>query len=145
VAMKERLRMVASCGIDCGNCSLSMCKDDPSMIDRLVARGIPRDKLPCKGCRNIGGDCPVISGKCETYACVRQKTVDFCYECADFPCSKLCPSSQRADVLPHNLKVFNLCTIQRMGVEGFAKVSGDLERLYFKGHMEIGKGPQLEK
>jgi hypothetical protein len=39
----------------------------------------------------------------------------------------------------------SICTIQRMGVEGFVKVSGDLERLYFKGHMEIGKGPQLEK
>jgi hypothetical protein len=36
-------------------------------------------------------------------------------------------------------------SIQRMGIEGFVKVSGDLERLYFKGHMEIGKGPQLEK
>jgi len=86
----------------------------------------------------------VIVGKCETYLCVCQKAVDFCYECADFPCSKLCPSSQRADVLPHNMKVFNLCTIERNGVEGFVKLSGDLERLYFKGKMEVGRGPQLE-
>ena len=143
MSMNERLSMVAPCGIDCGNCSLSMCKDDPSTIDRLVARGIPREKLPCAGCRSIEGDCPVISGTCETYTCVRQKAVDFCYECADFPCSKLCPSSQRADVLPHNMKVFNLCTIRRTGVEGFVEISGDLERLYFKGKMEVGKGPRL--
>jgi len=142
-ANADRTFLVAPCGIDCGNCSLNMSKDDPSVIDRLVARGIPREKLPCPGCRSIGGDCPVISGKCETFACVQQKGVDYCYECADFPCSKLCPSSQRADVLPHNMKVFNLCTIERLGVEGFVKVSGDLERRYFKGRMEIGKGPQL--
>jgi hypothetical protein len=139
----ERLRLVAACGIDCGNCSLNMCKDDPALLDRLVERGIPREKLPCAGCRDVSGDCPVISSKCETYECVGQKAVDFCYECSDFPCSKLCPSSQRADVLPHNLKVFNLCTIERVGVEGFVKLSGDLERLYFKGKMEIGKGPRL--
>jgi len=113
------------------------------MMDRLVARGIPSEKLPCDGCREVAGQCPVIGGTCETYECVRQKAVDFCYECGDFPCSKLCPSSQRADVLPHNLKVFNLCTIERLGVEGFLGVSGSLERLYFKGKMEIGKGPRL--
>jgi len=144
MSSNERLRMVAPCGIDCGNCTLSLCRDDPATIERLVARGVPREKLPCEGCRSIGGDCPVIVGKCETYLCVRQKAVDFCYECADFPCSKLCPSSQRADVLPHNMKVFNLCTIERNGVEGFVKLSGDLERLYFKGKMEVGRGPQLE-
>lgn len=140
---EDRLILVAPCGIDCGNCSLSMCKDDPELLERLVARGIPRGKLPCAGCRKVKGACPVIAETCETYECIRRKAVNFCHECADFPCAKLCPSSQRADVLPHNLKVFNLCMIERAGVEGFAKVSGDLERLYFKGTMEIGKGPRL--
>ncbi len=139
----ERMRLVAACGIDCGNCPLNKCEDDPALMDRLVQRGIPREKLPCAGCRSVGGDCPVISSTCETYECVRRKHVDFCYECGDFPCSKLCPSSQRADVLPHNLKVFNLCMIEKVGLEGFVKVSGDLERLYFKGKMEVGKGPRL--
>jgi len=42
---------------------------------------------PCKGCRFGGGwswwpDCPVRD-------CCIQKGVDFCYECADFPCKKL--------------------------------------------------------
>ena len=139
----ERLRLVAACGIDCGNCSLYMCKDHPEMMDRLVERGIARQKLPCAGCRNVEGDCPVISSKCETYECVGRKAVEFCHECADFPCSKLCPSADRADVLPHNLKLFNLGTIERIGVGGFVRSSGDLERLYFKGKMEIGKGPKL--
>jgi hypothetical protein len=139
----DRLQLVAPCGIDCGLCSLNQCKDDPEVLERLVARGIPREKLPCAGCRNIQGNCPVIGPTCETYTCVRRHEVHSCSECADFPCSKLCPSSDRADVLPHNMKVFNLCTIRRIGVEEFVKVSGDLERLYFKGKMQIGKGPGL--
>ena len=113
------------------------------MIDRLSARGIPRERLPCAGCRNVEGNCPVIGGTCETFACVSEKKVQYCFPCADFPCSKLCPSSQRADVLPHNMKVFNLSTIDRIGAESFVRISGDIERLYFKGRMEIGKGPQL--
>ncbi|HUI70976.1 MAG TPA: DUF3795 domain-containing protein [Spirochaetia bacterium] len=138
-----RLGLVAPCGIDCGNCALYMSKNDAAMLERLVARGIPREKLPCRGCRSVAGDCPVLGVKCETYRCVREKQVDFCFECAEFPCTKLCPSADRADVLPHNLKVFNLCTIQRMGVEGFTQVSGSTERLYFKGKMEVGKGPRV--
>ena len=73
----------------------------------------------------------------------RALLVASCSECSDFPCTRLCPSANRADVLPHNLKVFNLCTIKRVGVEGFVKISGDVERRYFKGTMEIGKGPRL--
>ena len=142
VTTNERGHLVAPCGIDCGNCTLYMCKDDSAVIDHLVARGISRGKLPRAGCKNVEGNCPVIANKCETFVCVSEKKVEYCFQCVDFPCSKLCPSSQRADVLPHNMKVFNLCTIDRIGAESFVKVSGDLERLYFKGKMEIGKGPQ---
>jgi len=143
VQTSERTRLVAACGIDCGNCSLNLCRHDAALLERLVQRGIPRDRLPCAGCRDVKGTCPVINGTCETYECVMQRGVEFCYECAEFPCSKLCPSSQRADVLPHNLKVFNLCTIKRAGVEEFVKASAHLEQVYFKGQMEIGKGPHL--
>ena len=139
----ERHRLVAPCGIDCGNCALYRSRHDSSIMERLLARGIPSEKLPCDGCRNVAGHCPVLGGTCETFACAHDKAVDFCFECTDFPCSKLCPSSDRADVLPHNLKVFNLCTIERTGIEGFVKTSGDWERRYFKGRMAIGGGPTL--
>ena len=139
----DRLELVAPCGIDCGLCSLHLCGDDPELMDRLVTRGISRERLPCAGCRNIAGDCPVIGRACETYACICREGVGFCFECDGFPCSKLCPAADRAELLPHNLKIFNLCTIKRIGVEGFVEASGNLERLYFKGTMEIGDGPKL--
>jgi hypothetical protein len=143
MAADKRLHLVAPCGIDCGNCALHLSEHDPALVERLVARGIPREKLPCGGCRNVEGDCAVLGEKCATYGCVSQKELEFCFECTEFPCPKLCPSSDRADVLPHNLKVFSLCAIERGGVEAFVKISGDLERLYFKGRMAVGKGPRL--
>lgn len=139
----ERIALVAPCGIDCGTCELNLCKNNEQLFGYLVSKGIPREKLPCLGCRQIKGSCPVIGGQCASYACVTEKDVEFCFLCDNFPCSKLHPSADRADVLPHNLKVFNLCTIQRDGVEGFIEVSTDIKKRYYKGKMAIGKGPQI--
>jgi hypothetical protein len=139
----ERINLVAPCGIDCGTCELYLCKDNQQLFAYLLGKGIPEEKLPCTGCRNIEGNCPVIGSKCATYVCITEKNVEFCTHCSDFPCSKLHPAADRADVLPHNLKVFNLCTIQRSGVEGFIELSAEIKNKYYKGKMGIGKGPEL--
>jgi hypothetical protein len=140
----EVMAAVAPCGIPCGDCELFKAKDDPRLMDYLVARGLKREVLPCAGCRPVKGNCPVIEGVCETYACIEKRGYDFCHECLDFPCDKLNPASDRADILPHNLKVFNLCFIQRHGLEGFLKKAPDIKRRYYRGKMVIGRGPQLK-
>ena len=139
-----RTKMIAPCGIDCGVCELHIFGSNPEFVEKMVQRGIPREKLPCNGCRNIEGACPVIPAKCKTYTCVQNKKVEFCSECSDFPCNMLHPSSDRADVLPHNLKVFNLCTIRRIGAEEFVKMSMDVKKRYYQGKMSVGAGPQIE-
>jgi hypothetical protein len=112
-------------------------------MEALAAKGIPREKLPCRGCRNIAGYCPVIEGECSTFDCAAKHGVEFCFECAEFPCVRLNPASDRAAVLPHNMKVFNLCTIRRDGVAGFVRASADLKKRYYQGTMAVGRGPQL--
>jgi Protein of unknown function (DUF3795) len=139
----ERLNLVAPCGIDCGICELYTCRNDARLFSALMLRGIPMDKIPCDGCRSIGGNCPVIKGECETSKCVTEKKVEYCFECSEFPCAKLQPSSKKANVLPHNMKVYNLCTIKRDGVEAFVEKSSEIKKRYYAGIMEIGKGPQL--
>lgn len=140
---KERIDLVAPCGIDCGTCELNICRDNPQLFSNLVSRGIPKEKIPCDGCRTVKGNCPVIPEKCETYNCVSGKKVDFCFDCSDFPCNMLQPSADRANILPHNLKVFNLCKIKSKGVEGFIKESSEIKLKYYKGKMVVGKGPQI--
>jgi hypothetical protein len=139
----ERETLIAPCGIDCGACELYLCKDDQQLTAYLVSKGIAKDKLPCSGCRDLQGCCPVIGSRCATHACVSDKQVEFCFQCNEFPCSKLQPSADRANVLPHNLKVFNLCTIQRDGVKSFVMTSAGIKKKYYKGKMEIGNGPQI--
>jgi hypothetical protein len=141
--LNERLDMVAPCGIDCGICELNLCDENSELHSGLISRGIPKEKIPCKGCRAINGDCPVIPRICDTYTCITEKGLDFCFDCDDFPCIKLHPSSDRADVLPHNLKVFNLCKIQNTNLQEFVEVSGEIKQRYYKGKMFVGKGPQM--
>ena len=66
---------------------------------------------------------------------------DFCFQCNKFPCPKLNPSAEKAGVLPHNMKVINVCTIQRKGVGGFIEISREIKGRYYKRTMEIGRRP----
>ncbi len=139
----ERIKLVAPCGIDCGICELYACRDNHELFNRLVERGMPKDKLPCDGCRPMYGECPVIGGTCETYKCFSERNIESCSDCPEFPCLKLHPAANRAEVLPHNMKVFNLCTIKRIGLEAFIEKSSEIKKRYYAGRMAIGKGPQL--
>ncbi len=134
--------MTAYCGISCGDCECHKAKDDPKLMEYLTGRGI--QNLPCEGCREVEGKCPVLGGVCETYQCAADKKVDFCYECDEFPCSKLNPAADRANLLPHNLKVYNLCYIQRHGLDEFVRHAAEFKGRYYKGKMVVGSGPQME-
>lgn len=141
--INERLSMVAPCGIDCGICELYLCKDDQNLYNYLLQLGIPEEKLPCPGCRAIEGNCPVKPTVCDTWTCVKENELEFCSACTDFPCNRLQPCADRADVLPHNLKVFNLCLINQIGLKAFTERSAEIKLKYYKGKIAVGNGPQL--
>jgi hypothetical protein len=142
--LDERQTLVAPCGIDCGRCECYTARDIPALLDHLVFVGIRKDRLPCDGCRAVEGACPVLETACETHSCITGRGLAFCYECGDFPCSRLNPAADRAGQLPHNTKVFNLCCIERQGLDTFIQNSGDIRLRYFTGKMVIGKGPQID-
>jgi hypothetical protein len=112
----------------CGDCGANKVKDNPALVDSLIAVGFKKKGLPCAGCRSLKGNCSVIGSTCETYACIDRRGFDFCFECPEFPCPKLNPASDRANVLPHNLKIFNLCFIQRQGVDRFLEMDPEIKR-----------------
>jgi hypothetical protein len=138
----EEISLVGPCGINCSECECFKAKDDPALMEYMVSKGIKN--LPCLGCRPIEGKCPVIGCTCETYSCATQHNIDFCFECSEFPCDRLNPAADRANVLPHNLKVFNLCCIKQQGLTKFLEKSTDIRKKYYSGKMVIGNGPQIE-
>ncbi len=137
--------MVSPCGVDCGSCLAHTVKeDDKIIIDKLVSLGIKREDIPCKGCRPLKGHCPTINGDCENYECSKNKGVDFCFECGDFPCSKLMPAADRANTLVHNMKMFNLCFIKKHGLDKWLEETPKIKKTYYTGKITYGKGPKCE-
>jgi hypothetical protein len=53
------------------------------------------------------------------------------------------PLVERADKVTHNMKVYNLCRIKRIGVDAFLAESAVNRRRYFTGSFVIGAGPRL--
>ena len=119
--------LTAPCGRDCFNCPIYLVKDNLKMQEVFSKKyNMKKDEVSCKGCRNIDGKCNFLkalgfSEQCKIYKCCLSKKIDFCHECRDFPCDLLHPLADRATEFPHNLKVFNLCQIKKMGVEEWGK------------------------
>ncbi len=140
---KEDITLVSPCGGYCGDCPAYKVKDDPSLGDMLKKR-VNWNGVPCQGCRPLKGRCQFVDGTCETYACAEKHSVHFCFECPEFPCAKFNPAADKADVLPHNIKVFALTYIQRHGIEAWKKKTAEVKQIYFRGKIVIGRGPRLE-
>ncbi len=118
--------LTAPCGKDCFNCPLYRGEENEENREAFLKRNnIPADKFMCKGCRENNGFCQGleilgIDGHCKMYQCIQNKKVEFCFECDEFPCARLQPLADRAERVPHSLKIFNLCMIQKMGVDKWA-------------------------
>ena len=75
---------------------------------------------------------------CNVYKCISKKDIKFCCDCPDFPCDHLHPFAEKASEVPHNIKVFNLCLIKKLGLESWAKEKAEkVKETYFKGKFKI--------
>jgi len=140
--MIDKNSLEAPCGLHCGLCPLNKAITDEQLKKQLSERlNLPLEKATCPGCRAIDGYCPVIGEQCATWVCSKEKSVEFCSECADFPCIKLMPCADRAAKLPHNIKVYSLALRKQRGAQEWTNAIKDLYELYYKGQMIIGRGP----
>ncbi|MGA7677494.1 MAG: DUF3795 domain-containing protein [Dehalococcoidia bacterium] len=134
-------KLVAVCGLYCGACPVLRASGDKALAERIAqARDIPVERVSCRGCRAEKGRIKLMGEPvCPTYTCcVEQKGLQFCYECADFPCLKLAPCADKAQLLPHNTKVYNLVLLQKLGLEKWLQMAPQLWSQYFRGKKERG-------
>ena len=99
---------------------------------------IPVEVMFCNGCRAHDGQIPLqkhVFGeahRCAAYECSKEKGINFCGDCEQFPCDNLHPYADMAGELPHNVKVFNLCLINKMGLEKWAESkAAEVRKAYF--------------
>lgn len=71
--------LIAPCGMNCGICSGYL-----SLKNDLKSRGILKGY--CAGCRPRGKNCAFLKKRCDL---IGEGKIQYCYECADFPCLRL--------------------------------------------------------
>lgn len=136
-------KIVAPCGIDCFNCEMF----EDNVTDQFQSylsekTNIPKEMIRCKGCTE-GNICLLLKlgGKsCKTADCAREKGVEYCYECDVFPCENLMPIADGAQKYPHNMKLYNLCRMKRIGIEAWTEEVGNIRKTYFSKTFGIGEG-----
>jgi hypothetical protein len=130
--------LTAPCGIPCFECVVYKASTDETLKKRIAAGiGMDEEKCHCFGCRSRGGKgflaeknkifpegkCALLNEKgiCKIYLCTKSQNIHNCSECQNFPCDKLQPVADRASQIPHNLKIYNLALIKKMGLAKWAE------------------------
>ena len=140
--MMDYLKMTAPCGLDWFNCHFFLAREDQEAMNTVEKLSdehkIPVEVMFCNGRRAHDGQIPLqkhVFGethRCAAYECSKEKGVNFCGECEQFPCDNLHPYADMAGDLPHNIKVFNLCLIKKMGLEKWAETKAlEVRKDYF--------------
>jgi hypothetical protein len=134
--------MTAPCGLDCFNCPLYLANDNEEarkQVESMAQKhGFPAEKARCQGCRTRNGVPPLGTEQCKVFKCISLKGIESCADCSEFPCDNLHPYAELASDLPHNIKVFNLALIRKMGKEKWAKEKAKAVReTYFCGKFNI--------
>ncbi|MFX1574840.1 MAG: DUF3795 domain-containing protein [Promethearchaeota archaeon] len=86
-------KKIAVCGLVCSECKIYNAPNDPEIAEELVNifkgqwENVKMEDFHCNGCRDAencwSDDCWIRN------CCIKDKNLNFCYECHDFPCDKL--------------------------------------------------------
>ncbi len=137
----DYLQMTAPCGLDCFNCLLYQALSNEQLRKVIADKmQIPLEDASCNGCRAQGGQIAAVkmTQPCKVYQCISKKGISFCCDCSDFPCDHLHPYADLAAQRPHNIKVYNLCLIRKMGLERWAEEKAKSGReKYFQGKLQL--------
>jgi hypothetical protein len=108
-------KVAAVCGLYCEACSWFIAtNENPERLIRLAGRfNWSEEGSRCHGCRS-GTRLPYCQ-QCKMAACAAEQGMDFCSECAGYPCDEL-KTFQAA--LPHRIELYdNLERIRSVGYE----------------------------
>lgn len=138
----DYFQMTAPCGLDCFNCHFYLANENQEAkitVEQLSKKfNMPVEIMLCNGCRNHNGRIPLQKmafgeeHRCAAYECSKSRNLSFCGDCDQFPCDHLHPYADKSTELPHNMKVFNLCLINKMGLENWASSkASEVRETYF--------------
>lgn len=110
--MTNNTALIAPCGMNCALCSGHL-----ALKVNLRAKGIRIAQ--CAGCRSGNKKCKFLKKQCPKLS---KGEVTFCFECKNFPCSRLKHIDERYRTHYKMSLISNLQYIRDHGMEKFLKV-----------------------
>ncbi|MFP4344939.1 MAG: DUF3795 domain-containing protein [Anaerolineales bacterium] len=102
------------CGLYCGACPVLLAGQRGELEALAAAWGREPEDLRCEGCKSHV--LSLFCAKCDLKACAVGHGIEFCYECEDYPCTRLVAFSR--DRYPHHHVVLhNLGALAEEGLE----------------------------
>ncbi|HII94005.1 MAG TPA: DUF3795 domain-containing protein [Methanosarcina sp.] len=146
--LKDLRELTAPCGLDCFNCPFYLANDNEEIRKQIQSTisetgyNLSDQEAVCKGCRRENGMIPIRRTNglelCKVYKCISSKDIESCADCSDFPCDNLQPWADLASMVPHNIKVYNLALIRKMGWEKWAQEKAkSVREAYFTHKFDI--------
>ncbi len=109
-------KLAAVCGLFCPACTIFIgTNEDPERLKVMAQRtNRSAEKLTCQGCRS-GKRCFYCDSICKMSKCAAGKGVEFCGECAEYPCKDL--KAFQAE-MPHRIELWkSQARIKEVGYE----------------------------
>ena len=140
--MPEKRELVSYCGLPCFSCSIYAANITPELSELLAKQfGVLPENAACSGCKSPNGNlCHLPAEGCKEMECAQDKGVEFCSDCAEFPCPLLAPTADGAASFPHNTKVYNLARIRNIGLEKWMEEAPEILRKYYTTKFKVGSG-----
>lgn len=105
------------CGLWCGACEIVKAEREGTQQGIAGVFGVEPSEIHCRGCRSED----VFAGcaKCPMRACASKRGVEFCVECADFPCAEYDRIVSLGEKLPPHFMITmkNLSEIREKGAD----------------------------
>ena len=100
----DKKALIAPCGLDCFNCELyeeNLTEKLKQIIHKKL--DVPLHEVRCQGCRvQDGKHFHLPKEGCANLDCVKEKGVEICCDCDDFPCALLAPTAEGAKNCPNH-------------------------------------------
>jgi len=116
--------LISVCGLNCAKCNIYLATHgDEELMNKIIEwfkkemnKEIKPNQITCEGCR---GSLDVHwSPNCKMMLCAREKGLQYCFQCDDFPCSLV--NKFGSDGIPHHERtVKNMKRMKEVGIDAW--------------------------
>jgi hypothetical protein len=110
------------CGLYCGACDVLIANKNDAVDALAQAWNLEPEQLRCCGCKSAVN--AVYCVDCDIKRCAESKGVEYCFECGEYPCSRLV-AFRNDEHSHHSVVLQNLGLVQSQGIEQWLEQQRD--------------------